>query len=49
MRRKAANTRIRQDTTPTSYPTHIGVLKDMEEGTMIYFMKTIKRQPSNAT
>ena len=30
MRRKIANACIRQDTTPTSYPTHIGVLKDKE-------------------
>ena len=32
MRRKAVNACIRQDTTPTSYPTHIGVLKDSEWG-----------------
>ena len=32
MYRKDVNTRIRQDTTPTSYPTHIGVLKDSEWG-----------------
>ena len=32
MCRKAVNTRIRQGTTPTSYPTHISVLKDKEWG-----------------
>ena len=32
MYRKAVNTRIRQSTTLTLYPTHIGVLKDREWG-----------------
>ena len=32
MLRKAVNTCIRQGTTPTSYPTHVGVLKDREWG-----------------
>ena len=42
MRRKAVNTCIRQDTTPTSYSIHIGVLKDKEGGPWCKDQQTTK-------
>ena len=43
MRRKAINACIRQGTTPTSYPTHIGVLKDKEGEPWCKDQQTTKR------